>query len=513
MTIAIVACTSYPTSWILATIAQIAGQITVTITIIICFYGRISHMQIVTPLLIFNIGLVFGPLLYRSLEWFERNLIFLNWQLDQELQNWKDLISALPVGIFIIRDSEVGYYNQAAKSILGLTGLDDHTRLKDSLKRIAKHSVDDNQSLYDILFSEKIDSDTMTNEKYLYTPSSEGPAAEPLLLGVSVTNLTLRAETCKVVMLQDLTVYEKLNEEKARIQYQKMFFAMITHELRNPLQGVLGTLQLLLPKQTSTETTNQCMIGLNTGKLMLCLIQDILDLSQLEANKFSLNHETFCPVAAVKECLEVMEYQFKKKEIAIGCSTLSPVPKIVNDHNRYKQIIFNLLGNALKFTKSGRVTVSLEYCHELKSLKTTVNDTGIGIKPDDLSHLFQAYGKLEAHRPNNPHGVGFGLNICKRLSEAMGGSIRVASEYGKGATFTFTIADETKDKGIISADAAEKIAAAVVPLKGKVLAVDDECMCGVVLQGMLKSLGHDTELVFFIFFFIAPIGTIWRKRA
>jgi hypothetical protein len=260
----------------------------------------------------------------------------------------------------------------------------------------------------------------------------------------------------------------------------------------------------------------QCSVGLNTGKLMLCLIQDILDLSQMEADKFTLNDELFAPSAAVTECLEVMEYQYKKKKIALNkIITCEPSMEIKNDKNRYKQVIFNLLGNALKFTTEGHVDVEISYHEDTQSLLTTVTDTGAGIKPEEQSSLFQVYGKMESHKRNNPHGVGFGLNICKKLTEAMGGKITCVSEYGKGTCFTFTVLNKfnhhlsldspTCDPSIqhsrfnsqnlmftqihVSNGSESQIK------KQKILAVDDEPLCGYVILNHIKSFVYEIELV------------------
>ncbi len=529
----ILSCSTFASSWITATCAQLCGQIAVTITVIVVYYDKTVGLYLIATLLTFNIGLLFGPVVYREMEKFQKNLIFLGWQIDEELKNWKILIGSLPVGIFIVRDHEIKYSNKAARRLLKVAESplehednEDYIAndmLKTELKKVIKQQPPSQREgeevpidLYNELFGEHKAAATsnILNENYYYRPVN----SPSVLLSVSVTRLSLGSESSQVIVLQDLSIYEQLDEEKAYRQYQRVFFAMITHELRNPLQGILGVLELLKGTQTDPDAHKQCSVGLNTGKLMLCLIQDILDLSQIEANKFTLNDESFFPNVAITECLEVMEFQFKKKGLELlKNNACMPDLEITNDKTRYKQIVFNLLGNALKFTQKGHVDVALVYDEENRILKTTVSDTGIGIKSEEQPTLFKMYGKMESHKKSNPHGVGFGLNICKRLSETMGGGITFHSEYGKGTEFTFTVQNKSAaaapismkraeaETGAASATivATESIAIEMVHTesaltkpckKGKVLVVDDEYICGYVLQNLIKSFGYETEV-------------------
>jgi K+-sensing histidine kinase KdpD len=235
----------------------------------------------------------------------------------------------------------------------------------------------------------------------------------------------------------------------------------------------------------------------------------------MEADKFTLNDEIFAPNDAVTECLEVMDYQFKKKKLelkkVIRCD---PTLEVKNDKTRYKQIIFNLLGNSLKFTTEGHVDVELNYQEENHTLVTTVSDTGCGIKPEEQASLFQVYGKMESHKKNNPHGVGFGLNICKKLSEAMGGRIACESEYCKGTRFSFVVLNKNGLNLGDSPNVELSVSHAAMTshfeactsifvhnkssrrLNRKILAVDDEPICGYVMLNLIKALKYDVDLVY-----------------
>jgi len=527
------ACPFFASSWITASISQLCGQIVVTAIVATSFYGRISLSSLILKLLTYNSGLIFGPFMYRDMERFQKNLVFLGWEIDEELKNWKELISLIPAGIIIVRDKEVVYHNKAVQSILkfdlfagvgnesvrfneGAETNNGNHILKEELRNVI-HQGDHTHTLYNILFDvqspynsahRNILEKNTTGDKFYYRSAT---STFMIPLAVNITRLSLGSENTEVVVIQDLTIYEQLNEEKSYREAQKVFFAMITHELRNPLQGVLGVFELLKSVQTNEDSAKQCEIGLNTGKLMLCLIQDILDLSQIEADKFTLNDESFSPGSAITECVEVLAFQYRKKRIGLNTNNLCPTGlEIRNDKTRYKQIVFNLLGNALKFTQEGHVDVEVSY--QNGTLATTIADTGTGIKPEEQQSLFQVYGKMESHKRNNPHGVGFGLNICKRLSEAMGGSIMFRSEYGHGTSFTFVVQDRkesSEEKSVAtngirlnlqSSSSLHLVLHSLEEgyrdkLQHRVLTVDDNFECGFVMHKLTKSFGYEADLV------------------
>ena len=238
------------------------------------------------------------------------------------------------------------------------------------------------------------------------------------------------------------SVYEELETEKLRISYQKDFFSMVTHELRNPLHGILGIMEILNDEEMPLGFKESIRLGYGTSQLMMSLVNDILDLSQIEAGKFKLAMVKFSPIDVINECIGIMKFQYDKKKLKLNSSFKEGIPEIItNDKNRYRQIVLNLLGNSLKFTSKGHVDIKISY--EGDKLVTQVIDTGIGIKKDENSKLFSVYGKMESNMDMNPSGVGLGLSICKKLCEVMGGVINAISNVGEGSTFTFKINNNT----------------------------------------------------------------------
>ena len=254
---------------------------------------------------------------------------------------------------------------------------------------------------------------------------------------------------CMTIVLSDKTPMVELAEKKESESYVKKLVASITHDLRTPLNGIMGIVESLR-EFVGAEGKHFLQIITNTGTMMLYLINDVLDLAQIEANKLSLNKALFSPKDLIDETIQLMQFNFQQKNLSLAVRYVWNLPREINsDKTRYRQILLNLLGNALKFTRRGSVTVDVHYNLRFDTLITQVSDTGSGIAPDELPKLFQIFGRLESSRNSNPSGVGLGLHICKSLSQLLGGDIYVESELNSGSTFTFyvscSLAPESED--------------------------------------------------------------------
>ncbi len=321
----------------------------------------------------------------------------------------------------------------------------------------------------------------------------------------------------KVCIVQDQSVYNELQKEKLAKQYMKDFFAMVTHELRNPLQGVLGLFEGMLEELKADDVKQQCKMGVSTVKLMMRLINDILDLSQLECNSFRLVEESADVRQLVKECVDLMQFKYKMKGVVLRQNEPVELPKVFRfDKNRYMQILLNLLGNALKFTeRDGEVWVSVRYDVQAQKLFTSVKDSGIGIHDKDKEKLFTLFGKLADSAQMNPQGCGLGLHICKKLAEAMGGKISFESEYGKGTTIVYSVQNKgvetaTSDDQLqipnedvdlsfahlcCSAHTEMKGPSQGLPAESLALVVDDELLCANAVKSHLKHCGLSVDSV------------------
>ncbi|WP_107668729.1 response regulator [Cyanothece sp. BG0011] len=237
---------------------------------------------------------------------------------------------------------------------------------------------------------------------------------------------------------------EELNRAKSE------FLAMIGHEIRTPLNAVTGMTGLLLDTQLSDQQKEFVSIIRNSGENLLTMINNILDFSKIEAHKLELEEQPFELGPCIEEVLRLFVSQASQKNLELAYLVESNTPSaIIGDSTRLKQILANLIGNAVKFTEQGEVVIYVNATpikttedkpeNPRYELRFAVKDTGIGIPSDRCNRLFQPFSQVDASTTRKYGGTGLGLAISKGLSELMGGSMWVHSTEGKGSTFNFTI--------------------------------------------------------------------------
>ena len=225
-------------------------------------------------------------------------------------------------------------------------------------------------------------------------------------------------------------------------QAKSAFLATMSHELRTPLNGILNMHELLLGTRLDREQQDYARTAKNAAESLLALINDILDFSKIEAHKLTLESVPFRLRDLVDAAIEILAGVADQKGLELGAVVHHTVPDaLIGDPTRIRQILLNLLNNALKFTEQGRVELRVlgEQCYDRLQLRFDVVDTGIGIPSPRIPGLFRAFEQVDASTTRKYGGTGLGLAICRELSELMGGGISVASEVGRGSTFTFEI--------------------------------------------------------------------------
>jgi len=233
----------------------------------------------------------------------------------------------------------------------------------------------------------------------------------------------------------------KATELELVSQAKSEFLASMSHELRTPLSAVIGFSELMLdgiPGEINDEQRGCLNDILDSGRRLLSLINDILDLSKVEAGKIELKPQNLDIANIVSDVVQIIKPVLNKNRQEIEVSVTQGLPEVRGDKNRLEQILLNLLSNASKFTEQGgRMRVHVrrkdDYC------QVAVIDTGIGIKKEDQEHVFEAFVQGETLSDRKKEGTGLGLTLTKRFVEAIGGRIWMESEYGKGSTFIFTI--------------------------------------------------------------------------
>jgi len=225
-------------------------------------------------------------------------------------------------------------------------------------------------------------------------------------------------------------------------QMKAQFAATVSHEVRTPLNGVVGMLDMLKETRLTPRQQEFVDVAWNSSRTLIALINNILDFSKMEAGKLKLEETEFCLGTLLSEVLELVARPAQQKGVALNWTVAPDVPaRIAGDSLRLRQILINLVGNAVKFTDHGQVAVDVALAPgDAFGLRFEVRDTGIGMSEDVRRHLFEAYVQPDPSTTRRYGGTGLGLAICKQLVELLGGEIGVDSVTGAGTTFRFTIA-------------------------------------------------------------------------
>jgi PAS domain S-box-containing protein len=248
-------------------------------------------------------------------------------------------------------------------------------------------------------------------------------------------------------LVRDVTVRKQAELQLRSIQGENLqlqetsllksqFLAMVSHELRTPMHAILGFSQLLLrqPYQQSAQLQNMVERILSNARHLLSLIEDILDFSALEAGRLNLKLQQFDLVERATATIEELRSLAQQKHLFLNIKTELENRIVINDCDRVRQIIVNLLSNAIKFTDSGSILVEIKEIPENR-IVILVQDTGIGIAPKDLKHIFQEFRQVNQSFTRKQGGTGLGLSIVDKLVRLMQGSISVESKFGEGSTF------------------------------------------------------------------------------
>ena len=277
-------------------------------------------------------------------------------------------------------------------------------------------------------------------------------------------------------------------EAQQATQAKSAFLANMSHEIRTPMNGIIGCTDILLDLDPSDEQRSYLEMQRGAEKLLLTIINDVLDLSKIERAEFSLERAALEPAALMRDTVALMRPQADEKGLTLQADIDPSLPAwFEGDPVRLRQVLLNLLGNAVKFTEQGVVRV--EARAESGRLVVSVSDTGIGIAQERLTALFQEF--TQVHESQIYGGTGLGLAICKRLVEAMGGAIGVESEPGRGSRFWFTLPLTPADAPV-ELDRGEPEAHRVTG--AQVLVVEDVRVNQVIVERMLTREGHFVTL-------------------
>ena len=408
-------------------------------------------------------------------------------ELKRNEEKFRTLTAVAPVGIVLLNDK--GKFTYVNEQYMRMTGLTEEESLQNKWPAVIHPDdlVRVQQLRNSSVFQKK---DYSMSYRYLRKDNTV-VWAESSARGFQQVS----GERGYVVVIQNVTERHQAEEtlRKAKEAAESAnraksdFLANMSHEIRTPMNGILGMTELALDTDLQPEQREYLVMVRSSAEALLSIINDILDFSKIEAGKMELEETTFVLEDCIEEALGPLGVRATEKGLDLTWTTVGVIPgSLKGDATRLRQVLINLAGNAIKFTKAGEVSVRAERLPGepgKAKIRFVVSDTGIGVSPEKHGQIFEAFSQADTSTTREFGGTGLGLSISARLVRLMGGEIGLESELGKGSKFHFTVLfDVDEEKGQTLRE--------VVELKDRpVLAVDDNEVNRHLLRKLLSAWG------------------------
>jgi PAS domain S-box-containing protein len=351
-------------------------------------------------------------------------------------------------GILWVNDAFQRMYGEGAEAYLRKRGgtLLEFSNNPDIADAVRRCRASGQTVQYETLFN-RVDGTVLWSQTTL-TPIRD--EAGRIVNLIAIDSDITRIKKAEIELLRQASELEAANEEARREREAALaantakgeFLARMSHEIRTPMNGVLGFTEMLLDSSLSDEQRSQLQLIYRSGESLVTLINDILDYSKIEAGQMVFELIDFDPEVTVFDVCDLINPRINPEEVELLCQIQDRVPAVVSgDAGRFRQVLVNLLGNAVKFTQAGEIEVSLGVDEETDDrilLHLTVRDTGIGIPREKLETIFDLFQQADGSTSRRFGGTGLGLAICRQIATAMGGRVWAEGAPGQGSTFHFT---------------------------------------------------------------------------
>eukprot|EP00347_Sterkiella_histriomuscorum_P007356 403349259 len=281
---------------------------------------------------------------------------------------------------------------------------------------------------------------SLSYEQYSQQNLPNQPELYSEIVNLKLQNMHFLNKELKLILFHRITGFVKYEKLKMENNFYEMITATVSHDMRTPINAITGLIEGMEQMINDAEGKKLIKVIKNSSKILLFLVNDILDFFQLKNGKFKSRLYKSDVKAAVNELIDMFELVATEKKVELKAEFAEDVQSLLLiDKQRLQQVLINLVSNSLKFTIEGHITIQVSYDAADHFINVKVVDTGVGVKSQDKEKLFKLFGKLDKTLSLNTKGIGLGLNICKKVVEACGGKIHLESNYQDGATFCFSM--------------------------------------------------------------------------